>query len=397
MAKLKSPGDWQAFSKLSPAKRSATLVAVVASVVMVVAYMMTPKSTAHLPSVKSNETNLAIPQNKDITNEKLASRQTAEGQKLEEQAQAIASLRQENVALRELITKPMAPDPNLDSRLNAIADQVAALAGQQKEKDVLSKTLPPPVAGPAVQPLGEPPPELGNAMPGTDKPKIRIIGDDTPSKHKDVSAQKPPAPYLPAASFFEVVTLNGMDAPTNPVAVKNPVPALARIKTDAILPNHFLHDVKDCFILMAGYGSMSSERAIIRLESISCTGPDGKIMESKIDGYVVGEDGRVGMRGRLVSKQGQIVAKALAAGVLSGFGTAITPLATPGLNINSGTSYAQPSPGSIATSAVGKGFSDAASSASKFYLDVANEMTPIIEIDAGRKVTVVLTKGIELK
>lgn len=34
---------------------------------------------------------------------------------------------------------------------------------------------------------------------------------------------------------------------------------------------------------------------------------------------------------------------------------------------------------------------------SQFYLELAKEMTPVVEIDAGRKLTVVLIKGVELK
>ena len=37
-------------------------------------------------------------------------------------------------------------------------------------------------------------------------------------------------------------------------------------------------------------------------------------MEAKLDSYAVGEDGKAGVRGRVVSKQGQIIAKSLMAG-----------------------------------------------------------------------------------
>ena len=40
---------------------------------------------------------------------------------------------------------------------------------------------------------------------------------------------------------------------------------------------------------------------------------DGAALEVKIQGSVYGEDGKVGMRGRLVTKQGQMLANALLA------------------------------------------------------------------------------------
>jgi conjugal transfer pilus assembly protein TraB len=395
MAKFKSLSDWPAFSKMSPAKRSATLVGVGAVVVMALAAVFTPKSQHRVAGPKASETNLAIPQPKDISNERLASKQEADAKQLATQAQKLAELQAENAKLQERINKGTTADPAIEARLNALADQIAALSAQksEKEKDMLDKKLPPPQAAdaPALDsPIDGPP-------PSSSRTKIRIVGGDTVVKTKDVVVQKPVVAYLPPGTFFEVATLNGMDAATNPAAQKNPVPVLARVKSEAILPNRFIHDVTECFVLMSGYGVMSSERALIRLESLSCTGPDGKVIQTTLDGYVVGEDGRVGMRGRLVSKQGQLVAKALAAGIFSGFGSAITPTATPGVNLNAGTSYQLPNAGAIASTAVGKGFSEAAQSASKFYLDIASQMTPIIEIDAARKVTVVLTKGIELK
>lgn len=201
--------------------------------------------------------------------------------------------------------------------------------------------------------------------------------------------------------MFEAILLNGMDAPTNSVAQKNPMPAVMRIKTEALLPNQYSHDVKECFVLVSGFGILSSERAQLRTETLSCVREGGKTMEAKVDGYVVGEDGRVGARGRLVSKQGQKIAQALTAGVLSGFATALTPTQVPRLDLSTGgnnfISTQRATPQSILETGVAKGFSSSANMVSQFYLELAKEMTPVVEIDAGRKLTVVLIKGVELK
>jgi len=270
----------------------------------------------------------------------------------------------------------------------------------KKEKE-LDKPLPAAQTpqAPAVEllPVGESNQVTPSSEP-VETPKIRIISEEKAvEKKKAREHAKEPVAYLPSGTMFEVVLLNGMDAATNAVAQKNPVPSLTRVKADAILPNFYVHDIKECFVLVAGYGSLSSERALMRTETFSCVREGGKVIEAKLDGYVVGEDGRVGMRGRLVSKQGQLIAKSLASGVLSGFGQAVTPQSTPGLNLNSGTSYQMPDMGAIASSALGRGFSDASKSASQFFLEMAKEMTPVVEIDAGRKATIILTKGVELK
>ena len=58
-------------------------------------------------------------------------------------------------------------------------------------------------------------------------------------------------------------------------ARRDPYPALMRIKHDAILPNRFRADVRECFLVAAGYGDLASERAYPRTEAITCIREDG--------------------------------------------------------------------------------------------------------------------------
>lgn len=241
-----------------------------------------------------------------------------------------------------------------------------------------------------VEPVAEAKPEA---------PKLRVTGVNLSGKQPVQKRDEKPAPALAAGSFFESVLLNGMDAPTSATTQKNPVPTTLRVKTEAMLPNKYRVDIKECFVLASGYGVLSSERAMLRTETMSCVRNDGKILETKIEGYIVGEDGRVGMRGRLVSKQGQMIAKTLVAGGLSGFAQAMTPQSVPQLNLDPGSTVSTQTAdtSSIFQTGVAKGFSTSANEVAKFYMEMAREMTPVVEVDAGRKVTIVLVKGFELK
>lgn len=204
--------------------------------------------------------------------------------------------------------------------------------------------------------------------------------------------------YL-APGFFEGVLLTGMDAPTSNVAQRNPVPALFRIKHEAILPNFFRVDVRECFVTVSGYGVMSTERANLRTETLSCVRADGGVIETKIEGYIVGEDGKQGMRGRLVSKQGAVIARTLVAGFLSGLSKALAPQSIIGIQTNPGNSiqYQTPNASDVFESGAYQGASDSLNLVAKFYLDMAKEMFPVVEIDAGRAATVVLVHGASLK
>lgn len=105
------------------------------------------------------------------------------------------------------------------------------------------------------------------------------------------------------------------------------------------------------------------------------------------------------MRGRLVSKQGQMIAKTIVAGGLSGIAQGLTPQSVPQLNLNPGQTVSTQTAdaSSILQTGVAKGFSTSANEVAKFYMEMAREMTPVVEIDAGRKVSVMLVKGFELK
>jgi conjugal transfer pilus assembly protein TraB len=208
-------------------------------------------------------------------------------------------------------------------------------------------------------------------------------------------------PYLPAGAVFEGVLLNGMDAPTSSVTQKQPVPALVRIKSESLLPNLMSMgdgDIRECFLVIGGHGVLATERAQLRTETLSCVREDGRVIEAELEGYAVGEDGKVGMRGRLVSKQGSMIAKSLVSGFLAGFGQAIAPTQVPQINVTPGSSaqYQSIDMGAAAQAGVGKGISEASKMVAQFYLDMAKEMFPVIEVDAGRKVSIVTLRGIQL-
>ena len=200
--------------------------------------------------------------------------------------------------------------------------------------------------------------------------------------------------FLPV-SFTRGTLLGGLDAPTGGQAQSNPHPVLIRLSNNSVLPNRFRGEYRDCFVVAAGYGDISAERAYLRTESLSCVRADGAALEVKIQGSVYGEDGKVGMRGRLVTKQGQMLANALLAGVVSGIGQ--------GLAISS-TSYSTSALGTVATASgtdafvagLGTGVGKALDRLAQYYIKLAENTFPVIEVDAGREIDVVITKGVRI-
>jgi conjugal transfer pilus assembly protein TraB len=118
-------------------------------------------------------------------------------------------------------------------------------------------------------------------------------------------------------------------------------------------------------------------------------------MDIKVKGYVSGEDGKNGMRGKLVSKEGSIIAKALLAGFASGIGTAYQQsLMTQSVSPLGVTQTVNPDQAFQA--GVAGGVSSAANMISKYYIQMAEKTFPIIEVDAGRAVDVVITQGFKI-
>jgi len=201
--------------------------------------------------------------------------------------------------------------------------------------------------------------------------------------------------YIPSGSFLDGVLLSGLDAPTMQAGTSNPQPVLINVNKDAILPNNYYTDIVDCFLLGSGRGDLSSERAYIRLVKLSCIDTNKKVIDTEIEGWVMGEDGKVGLRGRLVSKQGTILAKALLAGFAEGVSKAFTSTAS-NISVTPEGSVSTIDPDKALQVAGYSGIGEAAKKLADFYMKMAESMFPVIEVGAGRNVTVVIKDGKEL-
>ena len=252
--------------------------------------------------------------------------------------------------------------------------------------------MPPPMPAPADRSI-EPPPPRPPGIASFEVSDARVVSPESSAK---ADPKRDARSYVPSGSFFRAALLGGLDAPTGGQAQSNPHPILMRVQDNAFLPNRYRFKIKECLALGASHGDISSERAYIRLESLSCIRHDGKAIDVPVKGYVVGEDGKAGMRGRLVSKQGQVLANALVAGIGAGIGQAFQQSATT-VSTNPLGSIGTVDPGKQFQAGIGTGVGKALDRLSQYYITLAEKMFPIIEVDAGRTVDVVFTKGFSLE
>ena len=170
------------------------------------------------------------------------------------------------------------------------------------------------------------------------------------------------------------------------------------LQKTAILPNLFRSDVRECFLLASGHGDLSTERANLRSELISCVRNDGSMIQSKLNGYVAGEDGKAGMRGRLVSKTGTMIARTMVAGFLSGMAQAFDydPVEVLSTTASNNVQYQSKWSADAAKSGLATGLTKSLDRVADFYMNLADQMTPVVEIGAGRQVDVVVISKTDL-
>ena len=262
---------------------------------------------------------------------------------------------------------------------------------------------PPPVAYPrgGAMPAGAPADTSPSGIHvATAPPQPRLMRVTLPSPNKpgdaaEGSDKKSRDSFLPV-SFTRGQLIGGLDAPTGGQAQGNPHPVLIRLSDNSVLPNRFRAEYRECFVIGAGFGDISAERAYIRTELLSCVRPNGDPLEVKIQGSIFGEDGKVGMRGKLVTKQGQMLANALLAGVVSGIGQGFALASTTTSTSALGT-VATASGTDAVVAGFGAGIGKALDRLAQYYIKLAEQTFPIIEIDAGREIDVVLTKGVRIE
>ena len=200
---------------------------------------------------------------------------------------------------------------------------------------------------------------------------------------------------IPAGSFGQAVLLSGLDAPTGGLAERNPHPVLLELIDSGNLPNRYRHRVKQCRVVGSGTGNISDERAYIRLERLTCVLKNGDIISEVATGTITGEDGKNGLRGNLVTKQGQLIANAFWAGSLSNIGGAIAQSYTSVATSAAGT-VSTLDPNKVLESGVASGVGSTMEKIADWYFKRAEETYPIIEISAGRIVNLFLTEDLAL-
>ncbi len=191
------------------------------------------------------------------------------------------------------------------------------------------------------------------------------------------------------------LTINGMDAPTFQWGQQDPQPLLTSIEEKMITAMGEEIDLRGCMVLSSAHGAVSAEKAMARLVKMNCRDKNGNLYIGNVKGWILGDDGKVGITGRLVSRQGSVLAKTFWADVLSLGGnylrqsatsTSISPLgAVEALREDSDEQRLK--------SAAGQAIERTTGRIAQFFIKIAEQIYPVVEVMPGRKVTILFESG----
>ena len=241
----------------------------------------------------------------------------------------------------------------------------------------------------SVQEIVDPPKAVGG---------IEIIGDGAKALRPELKerGKKRRTVYLPP-SFMDATLLTGFSAATMQSAKTFEKPLLLRVKDISILPNDVKTDLKGCFVMASAYGDLADERAHARLVNLSCVGKNGEsVIDAPIKGFIVDEDGKIGLSGNVVTRVGALLGRSVIAGFFGGAGDAFKAASTTTSVSSLGATQTIDS-GDILDAGIGSGLSEGFGELQKFYLDMAKQTFPVIEVGATKMVTIVIEQGVELE
>lgn len=216
-------------------------------------------------------------------------------------------------------------------------------------------------------------------------------------KTAETVPDKNPDNYVAAGTFVKAVMLGGADASAAVNAQANPTPMLFRIIENGTMPNKKHSQLKDCVATAAVVGDISSERGMVRLETLSCVDPvNQKISDIAVEGTVFGPEGKNGIRGIPVWREGALLQRAFIAGTLSGFSNSVSQKYTT-TSISPLGSTQTVSGSDILKYGAASGLGNAMDKLATYNIQRAEQYHPVLQLNAGTVVDLVFLKGFYLR
>ncbi|MEO6716170.1 MAG: TrbI/VirB10 family protein [Novosphingobium sp.] len=331
-----------------------------------------------------------------------------EGLKSENQAMksngqaAIDAISAENTALKnQLAEKPAAPSAAASAAMPLRpAPAYGPQAGSYDARGPGSPAMPPPGADSQGAPA-----EVKLMAFASDKGAGTGTGGSLKVQRPDVPAlvTEDSPDYLPPNSYASARVIVGVDAPAGVSSQTDPLPVILRITGPArsVVQNGkvLTTRIQGCVVNGAARGDLSSEKVYVKLARMTCDQPGGRVAVSEVKGFI-SFAGKSGVRGRVVSREGNLISQALLAGIVGGFGRGFSANANSTFSSNvtaSNGQRAKLSGADIASGGLGQGVGEAADTVSKYLIERAEQYQPVVEMPTGIEVEIVFLDGVYVR
>jgi conjugal transfer pilus assembly protein TraB len=207
--------------------------------------------------------------------------------------------------------------------------------------------------------------------------------------------------YIPANSYALGRLISGVDAGVGMSAEANPRSALLRITGEVVsagFGGKYLKTNKliGCQMSLRAVGDISSEKVYLDGVLMSCAVDSNNFIEIPVKAYV-SSLGKTGVRGEIVSREGDMVLKSFVAGIASGFGNGVAQFSQPQQSLLGNTQTDQQKIKSIMNGGLGSGLSNGSNSLAEFFIKRAEQYQPVISVNEGVEVNIVFIEGFSLK
>ena len=286
--------------------------------------------------------------------------------------------------------------PGIDGAASDTGDLPPALDGEVP-------SFPPPPEGipdnitvtPPLPPAAPPAPPVEKVVGAIGSATSPVIPKGAEGSAAD-SKKKNQTIYLPPG-FMKARLLTGVDALASRDATSNPEPIIARVQAPAVLPNDVKANLSGCFVIGNATGSLAKERVEVQLVSLSCVDFDEhSVVDQPVKGFFVDADGKKGLSGRVVTRAGAALARSFIAGTISGISQTVENTFGETSTSALGTVRSLDAADAAKTGIAG-GLSKSSDKLTDFYLDLARQAGPIVEVGAAKDVVVVIQEGVALE
>jgi len=235
------------------------------------------------------------------------------------------------------------------------------------------------------------PGDMGVAL-AAPAPRLRILRPGTSGTPGAAPAQPPPPPpqpsgVRPGGPWVRLpigATVTG-ELMTGAFATKisgDALPVLVQLRSAYSGPNDTEIPLEDCLLIGKATADLSSVRARVEAVSLSCVLPDGTSFERAVRGYFTGEDGTLGVPGKWEFRSGRWLAN-----LLSAMGTAAA-------GVYADVAIAESLAGANILGSVST--SDTTERIQEFFLQRAEEILPVVWVESGTPVYVVMLEGVTI-